>query len=657
VYDDDVRSLVVACAVFCAGIPLAVADSRLIQREQAEQKCAAHDRDCDWLATLSSLERQSAVRALSARGYTVDPSPWGKVIGAIRVYNEDVFAEDVGLLRFFNHFHVTTKERAIAAEVVVSVGEVWDQAKVEETSRRLRDPLWTSVVVVIPVVSREPGKVDLLVVTRDIWSLRLNSQYTFQQGSLTDLTIALSENNFLGTRSVFALGFTMDQGAIATGPVFIDKNLFGQKLDLRARFDLIYNRENLEDKLGFADPPPTISERTAPGFNREGSQSSISLSKPLFSLASKWGGGVSFSHRFAINRQFRGLGLSPRDCSSGTCGFPLDADNHVRPILDIARDTPDATILGVQYEMRQWSASASAVRQWGTKYKQQLTLGHSVASVDPRLLPSFPGNAVERAAFIRDVLPRNEVTSTPFISYGLFKPDFKTLRNVSTYDLAEDARLGPAFDVSYSVGLKLLGSDANFQRGSWSASWGFPWCRDGVVRPAASMSTRFQDIDKDGDHEFVDNTASLAIRVVTPTYKWARIVAESTFSTRWNDASNRFFAIGSDNGLRGFLINEFSGQRTGDRLVRTQVELRTVPRPLWVVRYGGVLFYEVGGVSDRLLPSADGRQPGLQLHQDVGVGFRMLVPQTSRDLFRFDFAVPLDGGTTLRFIAGFDSAF
>jgi hypothetical protein len=43
----------------------------------------------------------------------------------------------------------------------------------------------------------------------------------------------------------------------------------------------------------------------------------------------------------------------------------------------------------------------------------------------------------------------------------------------------------------------------------------------------------------------------------------------------------------------------------------------------------------------------------------VGVGFRMLLPQTQRDLFRFDFAFPLDGpqAGALRFIAAFDQAF
>lgn len=640
-----------AYAILACG--LASADSRL-DRQLAEQKCTAKDPSCDWLATLSSLERQSVTRAIAKRGYTVEPAPWGKPIAKVHIYNEDVFAEKFGFLEFFNHFHVTTKERAIANELVIGQGETWDQDRVNETARRLRDPLWTSVVVVIPVVSAEAGKVDMLVVTRDIWSLRLNTQYTFQQGSLTNLSVALSENNFLGRRSVFAAGFTMDQGAIATGPIFIDKNLLGLKLDFRARFDFILNRQNLQEELGFSEGPPTISERDTPGFNREGTQSSFSLSKPLFSLASKWGAGISFSHRYAIDRRFRGLGLLPVDCSTGECRFPLDQNNRFQSQLDIARDALDASLIGVQYKMKRWDATASAVRQWGTKIKQQLSIGYSIDDTNPQPLASFPGSAVERDAFIRDVLPRNEMTSTPFISYGFFTPWFKTLRNISTYDLAEDARFGPTVDISYSAGLKLLGSDFNFQRAGFSASWGFPWCRDGLVRPSLSLATQYRDADGDGDHELVNNTATVGVRVVTPTYKWARIVAESTVSTRTKDINNSFFAIGSDNGLRGFLINEFSGVRTGDRLMRTQIELRTIPRPLWVIRYGGVLFYEVGGVGDTFNGAAK-----LQLHHDVGAGFRMLIPQTARDLFRFDFAFPLDGPNAgaLRFIAGFESAF
>jgi hypothetical protein len=668
VYDATVRSLVLACLLL-AGV--AHADSR-IDRMYAERKCAARDPACDWLATLSSLERQSVSRAIAARGYTVEPAPWGKVIARVHVYNEDVFAEKTPVLGFFNRFHVTTRESAIRPELRIGVGEVWDQDRVDETSRKLRDPLWTSVVVVIPVVSQEPGKVDMLVVTRDIWSLRLNTQYTFQQGSLTDLSIAISENNFLGTRSLFALGVQMDQGAIATGPVFLDKNVnvLGHKLSVAARFDLIYNRQNLQEKLGFSEGPPTLSETDTPGFTREGTQSTFRIDKPLFSLTSKWGAGLSFGHRYAIDRRFRGLGLLPVDCSTGTCQIPtrtiVDAEGNesrvFAPILDLARVSTDAAIIGVQYEMRRWDLTASAVRQWGgcvagDCYKHTVSFGYSIDDTNPRLLPSFPGNAVEREAFIRDVLPRDEMTSTPFVTYGLFMPRFKNVRNIDTFELAETITLGPSLSLSLSTSPKFLGSTNSFSRASGSISWSFPWCRDGFVRPSASIATRYQDLERDGDREFIDNTATFGLSLITPTYKWARIVSSTTVATRWNPSVSSAlgaFSIGSNNGLRGFEIGEFRGER----LIRNQVELRTVPVPFWVVRLGAVAFYEVGGAANTLLTTKSGN-PGIQLHQDVGFGVRMLIPQTARDLFRFDFAFPLDGRDpgSLHFIAGFDTAF
>jgi hypothetical protein len=614
----------IVCGVLAIA-SVAAADTRE-DRARAEQVCLARDPTCDWVAALSSLERLTVVHALTARGYTVEPSPWGKVVGAIRVYNEDVFPEQNRVLQFFNHFHVTTKEFAIAREVVISPGEVWDQARVEETARRLRDPLWSSVVVVLPVASSEPGKVDVLVVTRDVWSLRLNTKYTVQQGSLTNLSVALSENNFLGTRTVFAAGFLMDQGAVATGPIFINRNLLGKRLSLSARVDLIFNRDDL------------IGDRT---FTREGSQSSISVSRPLFSLASQWGTGVSFSHRNAIERSFQGLDLFQVDCINTVDGRCVAAEPGA----------PDT--IGFQYAIKRWNVAASAVRQWGTKIKHQVSIGHRVDDQHREPLGSFPGDATERQAFINS-LPRSELTSTPFITYGLFTPTFKTLRNVSTYELAEDTRLGPDFDVAYAVGAKILGSDVNFQTGSWSLGWAFPWCRDGVVRPSVGMSTRYQNIDRDGDgtkqHEFIDNTASASFRVVTPTYKIASIVALMSVATRWNDTvSSAFgsFSIGSDNGLRGFQINQFRGQR----LASGQFEVRTVARLFWRVAVGSVLFYDVG--------SAALTFKEMQLHHDVGAGLRMLIPQNGRDVFRFDLAIPLDGNArgTPRFIAAFESAF
>lgn len=577
-----------------------------LDREIAEEQCAAHDPSCDWIATLSSLERASVVRALVSRGYEVEPSPWNKVIGAIRVYNEEVFAEGSRFLQFFNHVHITTKESTIRAEAVVTSGEIWDQPRIEETARRLRDPLWTSVVAVIPVKSPNPGTVDVLIVTRDIWSLRLNTQYTYQQGRLTSLIMSFAENNFLGRRDVLAAALTMDQGAIAIGPLFIDKNLFGEHLDLRVRIDDILTRDDLTKHST---------------LHSEGTQSAITLSRPLWSLASEWAAGATFTHRFAIDRQYKGTALKPYD--------------YVDPT------TMETTSFERQYAMRRWGASAFMTRQWGTQLKQQFSSGYSVNSQRPRPLDDFPGNAAQRAAFIANVLPRSEVTSVPFVEYAFFTPRYSTLRNISTFALAEDVRIGPDFDASLGFGLKALGSDENFQRLSSAVGWTFPWSRDGFARIAAGLGGRYQQ------GELIDNTATWSVRAAAPAVAGrVRFLAQAQLLTRWHD-QNRFYAIGSDTGLRGYGINEFSGQR----LVNFQFEARTLPYAWWVLRLGGVAFYDLGGAADSLKQ--------LTLHQDAGLGLRMLIPQTSAQLVKFDFAIPFDGANRgrVRFLAGFGSEF
>ena len=73
------------------------------------------------------------------------------------------------------------------------------------------------------------------------------------------------------------------------------------------------------------------------------------------------------------------------------------------------------------------------------------------------------------------------------------------------------------------------------------------------------------------------------------------------------DGVVRTIAMGSADGLRGFSINEFSGQR----LVRGNFELRSIPLPIWVFRVGTVLFYDVGGAANSF--------GNLKLNHDVGL--------------------------------------
>ena len=589
--------------------------SELDKRAEAERACQAHAHTCDWLATQSTLERASLLRALAARHYKLEPAPWGKTIAKIHVYNENVFAED-NWLSFFNFIHYTTREKAIRDELTIREGDTWDDALVLESARRLHDPLYSSVVVAVPIESETPGQVDLLIVTRDIWSLRFNSQYTIQESSLTALQISISENNFLGNRDLLAASLRMDQGSVAVGPVFLDKNVVGSHLYLSASADVRLTRRALDmyDPV-VADPNmgiPTGDPRgiqDAGVLHHEGSDSSVSLSYPLWALASEWGGGVSFGHAYGPSRRYLFTGL--------------------RGVHEVSSTGADV-LLPWEYELKQWSSNANIVRQWGTWLKQQFSIGVNVSSTRPSLLPNFSNDPVLAAGFERDVFPRSEFISAPYLEYSFFMPRYSTLRNLNTYDLAEDARYGPSLDVSVAQGLHALGSDYHFTSPSLSLGWTFPWCRDGFVSLSTGGSLRIQDAVSHGKPvDSIDNTASASVRAASPTYQYLRVVAQATISTRWNDTQNAFLSLGSDSGLRGYAISEFIGQRA----VVGQIEARSMPIPVWVLRLGGVVFYEAGGAANSLAR--------LPVYQDVGLGVRALIPQTSRDLFRFDVAFPL----------------
>jgi hypothetical protein len=152
------------------------------------------------------------------------------------------------------------------------------------------------------------------------------------------------------------------------------------------------------------------------------------------------------------------------------------------------------------------------------------------------------------------------------------------------------------------------------------------------------------------DGEAIDNTATTQLRASTPTLGYVRLIGQVHMETRWNDTQNSFYTLGSDSGLRGYRIGQF----IGDRRFVGQLEARSVPYPVWVVRVGAVAFYEGGGAANSF--------NRMTYAHDVGFGARMLIPQSSRELFRFDLSFPLVAAPGVRagfprFIAGFDSYF
>jgi outer membrane protein assembly factor BamA len=579
---------------------------------------------------LGKIERESVDDALASLGARIDPAPEGKTIGRIVVINQDVFSKRDWYFQLLNFFHWTTRGYILERELLLKPGQRWDQALVEESTRNLQHPTGiviggktygspelSSVVVLLPIAPIEsgtlggfpnppamvrgeqgspaphapnPGQVDLLVVTRDIWSLRFNTNYEYQGNALTLFESSLSENNLFGWRKYLSFGFSFDQGKYYYGPSYFDPNIHGTRLTLYAAARLYNSRET---------------------GNYEGNNQIVSLRYPLYSLASRWGAAIDVIHQNAVSRGFRG--------------------NDVR-LVDLA-GTPDLEMLPYEYRRRIVSVDGSAVRSFGRAVIQRVSAGYLVDRRRSEVLPDFPADAATAQLFLSQWAPLNEQRSEPYLRYEMFTPRYIVLRDLDTFDLRENKQLGPFFRARMSEGMTELGAD--FRAFGVGVIGGFAAGPAGsYLSLSGSASARYLH---DGGR-WIDQEAAASFYAATPLVdRLFRIVAGLTVDSKRADTANTPFALGGANGLRGYEIGEFLGTT---ELVG-HIEIRTASvSTLFAQRFGALFFYDVGHAAPSL---AD-----LDLRNDVGLGLRWLSPQFNSTVLRFDWAVPLQDGVVTR---------
>ena len=379
--------------------------------------------------SLGRLERESVDEALARLGLAIDPSPEGKVIGRVHVVNQDVFSRHDWYFHLLNAVHRTTRPEILGRELLVVPGQRWDDLLADESVRNLQSmpPLFfangerfgaqqmSSIVALVPVASPVPGTVDVLAVTRDVWSLRFNTNFEFQKDRLTLLETSLSENNLFGWRKQLAARFEMDLGRFGVGPTYFDPNMAGTRLTLLAAGTAWYARG---------------------GHGYEGDNELFSLRYPLYSLASRWGAGVDVIHRNEVIRRF--------------------CDNELCP-ADVA-----GTAVPFAYRRRDLTADAGAVRSFGQAVVQRVTLGYRFdrrRSLVPPDFPIDPANPDLANEFLATWAPLPETRSEPYLRYQLFTARYGVFRDLDTFDLRENRRLGPLLAVEIAAGLPALGAD------------------------------------------------------------------------------------------------------------------------------------------------------------------------------------------------------
>jgi outer membrane protein assembly factor BamA len=124
------------------------------------------------------------------------------VIGRIEIHNENIFdlsnpKDDNWLFRLANRLHPLTREQTIREQLLFHAGERFSSHLLEESARILRANPYFYDASIRPIAYHD-GKVDVLVVTRDVWTL--NPGFNFSRsGGKSQTGFELEDINTLGT--------------------------------------------------------------------------------------------------------------------------------------------------------------------------------------------------------------------------------------------------------------------------------------------------------------------------------------------------------------------------------------------------------------------------------------------------------------------------
>jgi surface antigen-like variable number repeat protein len=187
----------------------------------------------------------------------------GATIGEIRVVTKNIFdpgepGEDRRLFRWADHLHRTTRPEVVQRQLLFKSGDPFSPAVLAESERLLRANPYLFDAQIRPVRYQD-GRVDLEVVTHDVWTLRAGVSLN-RAGGKNSTNFALQDSNFLGTGKDLTLWRIDTVDRISTLLRYRDPALF-------------QTRGQLE--VSYADYSDGNSQR-------------FELERPFYSLDARW---------------------------------------------------------------------------------------------------------------------------------------------------------------------------------------------------------------------------------------------------------------------------------------------------------------------------------------------------------------------------------
>ncbi len=643
--------------------------------------------------SLSGYEQESIAIAIDRiGGGERDPEPEGKIVESIEVVALEVFEERDQVPTFVNWLHVTTRDYIIEREVLIRPGQPYQQVLADETERNLRLFPQVTVVLIVPLLGSHPNTIKLLVVTKDVWSLRLSWNPGFYNGRLTSLTLAPSEWNIAGTTQSISGNLSLTARNYWVGGSYYVPRIGGSRIAAYLSGNAVLNCQSnkLEGATGlFTYGQPLYSTRTKWSWRTAMAWSSL-IRQPVEEL----GQAICSSQR-AVPIRISDLEVVGRSqaiatpISAGTGAGPIEAQSELRHDIWVPQRYREERLRGQVALTRSFNIENKVDITGGLEADQ--TILNDVSSrdeltgdlaryaelpnglwrraevletfgpEDPRLTDELAATA--RRAYRTRLALNTPATGealryaelvmgdrrvSPYLQLHAYTTRFLRTINYNTLGLQEDVRLGhnvylrvyPAFRPLSSRDLLGVFTSAAY---TWSYGQGFLRALVSSDIELAADGNEETSLDVAGLDQS-DASLSAATHIVSPDLYFGRLVNSMAFQQNSIRYINRWaLGLGGTDRLRGYQPSAFLG--TSSFVVNT--ELRTRPIRILSTLVGVSIFHDMGDAA---------RGPEhMELKHGGGIGLRILFPQLDRDVLRFDFGFPLQEHVAgeFTFTAGF----
>jgi hypothetical protein len=185
------------------------------------------------------------------------------VIGKIDIDPHNIFdesdpRENKGLYRLADRLHVRTKPSTIRAQLLFRSGDRYSAQMLAETERNLRKLVFIYDAKVFPVRYAD-GKVDIKVITRDVWTLDPSISFG-RSGGVNSTSYSLQEENLFGWGKGLEIGRVSNVDRTSKIAEYSDPDVFGSRWTAG---------------VAYVD-------------SSDGSQRVAQLSRPFYSLDTPW---------------------------------------------------------------------------------------------------------------------------------------------------------------------------------------------------------------------------------------------------------------------------------------------------------------------------------------------------------------------------------